>query len=104
MVLDPAGTAGVVPAATVTTTTRVPGTAPDDAVRAAVSCVPSTFTMMFEVVIAGSIAPLELMNRSADTPARFSPLIINVTTAPRAMLTGETLEITGPLVSETKRL
>src|SRR5439155_25530904 len=100
IVLNPAATGSVVPAAAVTTTTRVPVAAVDDTVRDAVSCVPSAFTMMLEAAIAVSIAPLEFMNRSAGAPARFLPLIVNVTVAPRAMLPGEMLEIAGPIVSD----
>ena len=55
-------------------------------------------------MIAPSIAPLEVMNLSADAPARLEPLRVNVTVAPRAMPPGEMLEINGPVVTETNWL
>src|SRR6185295_14626878 len=49
-------------------------------------------------------APLALMNLSTEAPARLAPLIVNIALAPRVRLTGEMLEIVGPLVTETNSL
>ena len=104
IVFGPTETAGVVPAGAVTLTMRVPVAAPLATVTVAVNRVPSELTVRFDAVIAVSADPLESKKRIIEAPARFAPLIVSVTVAPRVKLAGEMLEMFGPVVADTKGL
>jgi hypothetical protein len=70
----------------------------------AVNEVPSALAFKFDAATLESIAPLASMNLTLVAPLRFAPLIVKLTVVFRDKLTGETLEMFGPFVTETGSL